>query len=43
MGNVGVHLDISAGNTVPAASATYWGSGGRAANAPSWLITIMTG
>lgn len=42
MGNVGVHLDISAGNTVPAASAKYWGAGGRAANAPSWLITIMT-
>jgi hypothetical protein len=42
MGNVGVHLDISAGNTVPAAAAKYWGAGGRAANAPSWLITIMT-
>jgi hypothetical protein len=42
MGNVGVHLDISAGNTVPAGSATYWGSGGRAANAPQWLINVMT-
>jgi hypothetical protein len=42
MGNVGVHLDISAGNTVPAGAAKYWGAGGRAANAPSWLITIMT-
>lgn len=42
MGNVGVHLDISAGNTVPADAAKYWGAGGRAANAPSWLITIMT-
>lgn len=43
MGSVGVHLDISAGNTVPAGAATYWGAGGRSANAPSWLITIMTG
>jgi hypothetical protein len=43
MGNVGVHLDISAGNTVPANSAKYWGAGGRAANAPQWLINIMTG
>jgi len=43
MGNVGVHLDISAGNTVPAAAAKYWGAGGRAANAPQWLINIMTG
>ena len=43
MGAVGVHLDISAGNTVPAGSATYWGAGGRAANAPQWLINIMTG
>ena len=42
MGNVGVHLDISAGNTVPANSAKYWGAGGRAANAPQWLINIMT-
>lgn len=42
MGNVGVHLDISAGNTVPAGSATYWGSGGRSANAPQWLINVMT-
>ena len=42
MGNVGVHLDISAGNTVPAGSAKYWGAGGRAANAPQWLINIMT-
>ena len=43
MGNVGVHLDISAGNTVPAGSAKYWGAAGRSANAPQWLITIMTG
>jgi hypothetical protein len=42
MGNVGVHLDISAGNTVPAGSAKYWGAAGRSANAPQWLITIMT-
>ena len=42
MGNVGVHLDISAGNTVPANSATYWGASGRSANAPSWLVKIMT-
>ena len=42
MGAVGIHLDISAGNTVPAGSATYWGAGGRAANAPQWLINIMT-
>jgi len=41
MGAVGVHIDISAGNTVPAGSATYWGAGGRSANAPSWLIDIM--
>ena len=41
MGAVGVHLDISAGNTVPANSAKYWGAGGRAANAPQWLINIM--
>ena len=39
---VGVHVDISAGNTVPADAITYWGAGGRAANAPSWLIKIMT-
>jgi hypothetical protein len=43
MGNVGVHLDISAGKTVPAGSAVYWGAGGRAANAPQWLINVMTG
>ena len=43
MGAVGVHLDISAGNTVPAGSAKYWGAGGRSANAPQWLINIMTG
>ena len=42
MGNVGVHLDISAGNSVPAGSAKYWGAAGRSANAPQWLITIMT-
>ena len=42
MGNVGVHLDISAGNTVPAGSAKYWGAAGRSANAPQWLISIMT-
>jgi hypothetical protein len=42
MGNVGVHLDISSGNTVPAGSATYWGAGGRSANAPQWLINVMT-
>ena len=42
MGAVGVHLDISAGNTVPADSAKYWGAGGRSANAPQWLINIMT-
>lgn len=42
MGAVGIHLDISAGNTVPANSAKYWGAGGRAANAPQWLINIMT-
>ena len=42
MGNVGVHLDISAGNTVPAGSAKYWGAAGRSANAPQWLINIMT-
>jgi hypothetical protein len=41
MGAVGVHLDISAGNTVPANSAKYWGAGGRSANAPQWLINIM--
>lgn len=41
MGAVGVHLDISAGNTVPADSAKYWGAGGRSANAPQWLINIM--
>lgn len=43
MGNVGVHVDISAGNTVPAGSATYWGANGRTANAPQWLINIMRG
>ena len=42
MGNVGVHLDISAGNTVPVGSAKYWGAAGRSANAPQWLINIMT-
>lgn len=42
MGNVGIHLDISSGNTVPAGSATYWGAGGRSANAPQWLINVMT-
>ena len=41
MGAVGVHIDISAGNSVPAGSATYWGAGGRSANAPQWLINIM--
>lgn len=41
MGGVGMHVDISPGNTVAAASAKYWGSGGRAANAPSWLRSIM--
>ena len=41
MGAVGVHIDISAGNTVPAGSAKYWGAGGRSANAPQWLINIM--
>lgn len=41
MGAVGVHVDIAAGNTVPAGSAKYWGAGGRAANAPQWLINIM--
>ena len=41
MGAVGVHLDISAGNTVPADSTKYWGAGGRSANAPQWLINIM--
>jgi hypothetical protein len=41
MGGVGMHVDISPGNTVALASAKYWGSGGRAANAPSWLRGIM--
>ena len=41
MGGVGMHVDISPGNTVVLASARYWGSGGRAANAPSWLRGVM--
>ena len=41
MGGVGMHVDISPGNTVALASAKYWGSGGRSANAPSWLRGIM--
>ena len=41
MGGVGMHVDISPGNTVVLASAKYWGSGGRSANAPSWLRGIM--
>ena len=41
MGAVGIHLDIAAGNTIPTNSAKYWGAGGRASNAPQWLINIM--
>lgn len=42
MAAVGLHIDISAGNTIPADSVTYWGAGGRKANAPQWLINIMS-
>ena len=42
MDGVGMHVDISPGATIPVASARYWGTGSRAAGAPSWLRTIMT-
>jgi len=41
MDGVGMHVDISPGATIPVSSARYWGTGSRAAGAPSWLRTIM--
>jgi hypothetical protein len=41
MDGVGMHIDISPGATIPISSARYWGTGSRAAGAPSWLRTIM--
>ena len=43
MGGVGLHIDVAAGKSMPSDSATVWGSGGRRANAPSWLVQIMEG
>ena len=44
MGSVGLHVDIAKGNTIAqSGTASYWGAGGRSANAPSWLISIMKG
>ena len=42
MGGVGMHVDIAPGNTVLITSAKYWGSGGRSANAPTWLVGVMS-
>lgn len=42
MDNVGMHVDIAPGATVANGSATYWGSGGRSANAPAWVRSVMT-
>lgn len=41
MDGVGMHVDISPGATIPVSSARYWGTGSKAAGAPSWLRTIM--
>ncbi len=41
MDGVGMHVDIAPGATVSAGSAKFWGQGGRAANAPTWIRTIM--
>ena len=41
MDGVGMHIDIAPGATVPVSAARYWGTGSRAAGAPSWLRTIM--
>ena len=42
MASVGLHVDISADNTVPEDAVAYWGAGGRKTNAPQWLINIMS-
>lgn len=42
MDGVGMHVDISPGNTVPITEARYWGKDGASRNAPKWLVSIMT-
>ena len=42
IGGAGLHVDIAQGNSVGQTASSYWGAGGRAANAPDWLRSIFT-
>ena len=43
MNDVGMHVDISQSGPLRGSGATYWGAGGKSANAAPWLSSIMVG